>query len=99
MRPRDLLTDALAGQLQGTDGADPATIALDIARLADAGYLNAALPAELGGLGCTLRQAACGQRGLAQVAPQTARAISAHLYWTGAAADAYRSGDTSVKWM
>jgi alkylation response protein AidB-like acyl-CoA dehydrogenase len=99
VRPRDLLTDALLGRLRGTDGADPAMLARDIARLRDAGYLSAALPSGFGGLGCTLRQAACGQRGLAQVAPQTARAISAHLYWTGAAADAYQSGDSSVKWI
>jgi alkylation response protein AidB-like acyl-CoA dehydrogenase len=99
MRPRDLLTDALLGRLRGSDGADPATLARDIARLHEAGYLSVTLPPELGGLGCTLRQAACGQRRLAGVAPQTALAVSAHLYWTGAAADAYRSGDTSVKWI
>jgi alkylation response protein AidB-like acyl-CoA dehydrogenase len=99
MRPRDLLTDALLGRLRGSDGADPATLARDIARLREAGYLSVALPPELGGLGCTLRQAACGQRRLAGVAPRTALVVSAHLYWTGAAADAYRSGDTSVRWI
>ncbi len=98
-RPRDLLTVALLGRLQGTDDADPATLARDIAKLRDAGYLTVALPPELGGLGCTLRQAACGQRRLAAVAPRTALAVSPHLYWTGAAADACRSGDTSVKWI
>ncbi|MBO0822090.1 MAG: hypothetical protein J2P26_14725, partial [Nocardiopsaceae bacterium] len=75
------------------------TIARDIAKLADVGYLNVALPPEFGGLGCTLRQAACGQRRLARHAPDTAVAVSAHLYWTGAAADAYRSGDDSVRWI
>ena len=99
MRPRDLLTDALLGRLRGGDGADSPALTRDIARLRDAGYLSVTLPPELGGLGCTLRQAACGQRRLAGVAPRTALAISAHLYWTGAAADAYRSGDTSVKWI
>jgi hypothetical protein len=99
MRPRDLLTDALLGRLRGGDGADPPALTRDIARLRDAGYLSVTLPPELGGLGCTLRQAACGQRRLAGVAPRTALAISAHLYWTGAAADACRSGDTSVKWI
>jgi alkylation response protein AidB-like acyl-CoA dehydrogenase len=71
----------------------------DLARLADVGYLNVALPTEFGGLGCTLRQAACGQRRLARHAPLTALAVSAHLYWTGAAADAYRAGDNSVRWI
>jgi alkylation response protein AidB-like acyl-CoA dehydrogenase len=99
MRPRDLLTDALLGRLEGTDGAEPATLARDLGRLRDAGYLSVTLPRELGGLGCTLRQAACGQRRLAAAAPRTALAVSAHLYWTGAAADAYRSGDASVTWI
>jgi hypothetical protein len=95
IRPRDLLTDELLAGLGGaTDGA-----AADIAALAEAGYLNVALPPELGGLGCTLRQAACGQRRLARHAPRTALAVSAHLYWTGAAADAQRAGDESVRWI
>jgi hypothetical protein len=75
------------------------TITRDVAKLAGVGYLNVALPPEFGGLGCTLRQAACGQRRLARHAPGTAMAVSAHLYWTGAAADAYRSGDDSVRWI
>ena len=75
------------------------TVTRDIAKLEDVGYLNVALPPEFGGLGCTLRQAACGQRRLARSAPHTAMAVSAHLYWTGAAADAYRAGDPSVRWI
>jgi hypothetical protein len=113
IRPRDLLTDSLLERLGGTaPGAglapaavgdhDPparAILSRDIAKLADAGYLSVALPPEFGGLGCTLRQAACGQRRLARRAPRTALAVSAHLYWTGAAADAYRAGDDSVRWI
>lgn len=101
-RPRDLLTERLLGQL-GTaveqPGGQPEARATDIARLAGAGYLNVALPPEFGGLGCTLRQAACGQRRLARHAPAAALAVSAHLSWTGAAADAYRAGDDSVRWI
>jgi alkylation response protein AidB-like acyl-CoA dehydrogenase len=83
-----------------TPGMDVAAVMRrDLARLADVGYLNVALPTEFGGLGCTLRQAACGQRRLARHAPLTALAVSAHLYWTGAAADAYRAGDSSVRWI
>jgi hypothetical protein len=93
-RPRDLLSDDLLDRL-GRGGA----LATDIARLAEVGYLNVALPPEFGGLGCTLRQAACGQRRLARYAPHTALAVSAHLYWTGAAADAYRVGDDSMRWI
>jgi alkylation response protein AidB-like acyl-CoA dehydrogenase len=101
-QPRDLLTDGLLGQLSaaaGQAGGQPGALAADIAGLAGAGYLHVALPAEFGGLGCTLRQAACGQRRLARHAPATALAVSAHLSWTGAAADAYRAGDDSVRWI
>jgi hypothetical protein len=101
-RPRDLLTDVLLGQLGGTDeraSGQSGVLAADIARLAGVGYLNVTLPPEFGGLGCTLRQAACGQRRLARHAPRTALAVSAHLSWTGAAADAYRTGDNSVRWI
>jgi alkylation response protein AidB-like acyl-CoA dehydrogenase len=94
IRPRDLLSDDLLERL-GQAGA----LAGDITRLAEAGYLNVALPPEMGGLGCTLRQAACGQRRLARCAPQAALAVSAHLYWTGAAADACRAGDDSMRWI
>ena len=86
-----------AGSSTGPDIA--AVLRRDIARLADVDYLKVALPPEFGGLGCTLRQAACGQRRLARHAPLTALAVSAHLYWTGAAADAYRAGDDSVRWI
>src|SRR5215468_126503 len=95
----------LAGADGGTAGPPPAdrdvaaTLRRDIAKLGDVGYLNVALPPEFGGLGCTLRQAACGQRRLARHAPLTALAVCAHLYWTGAAADAYRTGDDSVRWI
>jgi alkylation response protein AidB-like acyl-CoA dehydrogenase len=105
IRPRDLLTEGLLGQLHGTDlgdvraEAEAEAIARDFGLLREAGYLTVTLPGELGGLGCTLRQAACGQRQLAGAAPVTALAVSAHLYWTGAAADACRSGDTSVSWV
>jgi alkylation response protein AidB-like acyl-CoA dehydrogenase len=88
--------------MSGTSGTGPDVAAVmrrDIAKLDDVGYLKVALPAEFGGLGCTLRQAACGQRRLARHAPLTALAVSAHLYWTGAAADAYRAGDDSVRWI
>jgi alkylation response protein AidB-like acyl-CoA dehydrogenase len=94
IRPRDLLSDGLLADL-----GRPGALAADIARLAEVGYLNVALPPEHGGLGCTLRQAACGQRRLARHAPDAALAVSAHLYWTGAAADAYRVGDDSARWI
>ena len=102
IRPRDRLTEDLLGRLGGApgqDGSDAAVLRHDIGELAAAGYLDVALPPEFGGSGCTLRQAACGQRRLARRAPRTALAVSAHLYWTGAAADASRAGDDSVRWI
>jgi alkylation response protein AidB-like acyl-CoA dehydrogenase len=107
IRPRDLLSDGLLERLGGTSlaartaaGGDAAAIlSRDIGKLGAVGYLKVALPPEFGGLGCTLRQAACGQRRLARHAPLTALAVSAHLYWTGAAADAYRAGDDSARWI
>src|ERR1700761_2723674 len=102
IRPRDLLTDSLLarfGAVAEQPGDEAAGLAGNIALLAEAGYLNVALPPELGGLGCTLRQAACGPRRRARHAPRTALAVSAHLYWTGAAADAYRAGDDSARWI
>src|SRR5215469_6456783 len=103
IRPRDLLSDTLLARLGGTAEATgpslAATLTRDIGKLGDVGYLKVALPPEFGGLGCTLRQAACGQRRLARRAPLTALAVSAHLYWTGAAADAYRAGDDSARWI
>jgi alkylation response protein AidB-like acyl-CoA dehydrogenase len=90
---------AAPGTASGTGPDIAAVLRRDIARLVDVDYLKVALPPEFGGLGCTLRQAACGQRRLARHAPLTALAVSAHLYWTGAAADAYRAGDDSVRWI
>ena len=102
IRPRDLLSDDLLARLGQGSGQGPrqeGSLARDISALAEVGYLHVALPPEFGGLGCTLRQAACGQRRLARQAPDTALAVSAHLYWTGAAADAYRAGDDSMRWI
>src|SRR6202034_3532493 len=88
--------------ISGTSGTGPDVAAVmrrDIAKLDDVGYLKVALPPEFGGLGCTLREAAWGQRPLAPEAPPTPPPASAHLYWPGAAADAYRAGDNSVRWI
>ena len=108
IRPRDLLSDGLLERLGGTNdtsglagtasvGADvAATLTRDITKLGDVGYLKVALPEEFGGLGCTLRQAACGQRRLARHAPLTAlavRALSAAL-----AASAHRTMSPPRLW-
>src|ERR1700744_3321969 len=93
-RPRDLLSDDLLDGL-GRDGA----LAGDIARLAEAGYLNVALPPEFGGVGCKPPQAACGQRRPARYAPRTALAGRPLLSWTGSAAHPDRADDDSMRWF
>src|SRR5688500_15638071 len=50
----------------------------DLAELRSAGYLAAAVPAELGGWGLDLAQLSVSQRRLAQYAPATALAMSMH---------------------
>jgi len=71
----------------------------DFEELCNAGYLVMAVPKELGGLGMTLAEVCQEQRRLAYHAHATALGINMHLYWTGLAADLWRSGDTSCEWL
>ena len=71
----------------------------DFNELKEAGYLLAAVPKELGGLGLNLAQIGQEQRRLAYHAAPTALAVNMHFYWTGLAADVWRSGDMSTEWM
>ena len=71
----------------------------DFEELRRAGYLTLAVPTELGGRGFTLAQVVREQRRLGSHAPATALAINMHLYWTGIAADLWRAGDKSQKWI
>ena len=71
----------------------------DFEEIKNTGFLNAAVPKELGGLGLTLAEVAQETRRLAYHAGPTALAVNMHLYWTGLAADVWRSGDKSLEWM
>lgn len=71
----------------------------DFEELRQAGYLQMPIPREIGGLGMSLAEVCREQRRLAYRAPATALATNMHLYWMGVAADLYRLGDTSLKWM
>src|SRR5688572_3873417 len=71
----------------------------DFEELRQAGYLNMAVPRELGGMGMALAEVCREQRRLAYRAPATALATNMHLYWTGVAADLYRHGDESLRWL
>ncbi|MCP1430664.1 alkylation response protein AidB-like acyl-CoA dehydrogenase [Microbacterium foliorum] len=57
----------------------------DLEELRAAGYLSILVPAERGGAGLSLAQAAILQQRLATAAPATALAINMHLVWTGVA--------------
>ncbi|HEX5474632.1 MAG TPA: acyl-CoA dehydrogenase family protein [Vicinamibacterales bacterium] len=71
----------------------------DFEELRDLGYLRLAIPGELGGFGRSLAEVVREQRRLAYYAAPTALAINMHLYWTGIAADLWRSGDRSMEWL
>ncbi len=71
----------------------------DFNDLKAAGYLKIAVPTELSGAGLKLHEICALQRQLAYHAPATAIATNMHLYWTGIAADLYRSGDKSMQWL
>jgi alkylation response protein AidB-like acyl-CoA dehydrogenase len=71
----------------------------DWAELQQVGYLLGAVPTEFGGAGLGLSQVSQLQRRLAYHAPATALAVNMHLYWTGLAADLYRQGDESCRWV
>jgi alkylation response protein AidB-like acyl-CoA dehydrogenase len=71
----------------------------DFDELRQAGYLKVAVPSDFGGGGLTLPDVVREQRRLAYHAPATALAINMHVYWTGIAADLWRSGDKSMKWL
>jgi alkylation response protein AidB-like acyl-CoA dehydrogenase len=71
----------------------------DFDELREAGYLKLAVPREFGGEGMSLAEICQQQFRLAYRAPASALATNMHFYWTGLAADLYRSGDTSLQWM
>ncbi len=71
----------------------------DFDELKAAGYLNLAVPEELGGPGYSLAQICQEQRRLAYYAPATALGANMHFYFCGLAADVWRSGDKSLEWL
>lgn len=61
-------------------------------RMGEAGYLRLAVPAELGGLGATMRQVCFAQAELARACASTALAVNMHLYLTLGTAFRWRRG-------
>ena len=84
-----------AGELDRTNRY----FAEDLDELRAAGYLGAVVPVELGGWGFDLARFAASQRRLARFAPATALAMTMHTYWVGIAAEMWRAGDQSLRWM
>jgi alkylation response protein AidB-like acyl-CoA dehydrogenase len=71
----------------------------DFNELREAGYLLMAVPTELGGLGMTMAEVCQEERRLARRSPATALGLNMHVYWTGLAADLWRSGDKTLSWL
>jgi alkylation response protein AidB-like acyl-CoA dehydrogenase len=59
--------------------------------MAEAGYLRALVPAELGGLDADLAEFSKAQRALGWRCASTALAVNMHLFQVGSAADGFRS--------
>lgn len=99
---RTLLTDDLLARIHDrAPGHDRENTfpEQDLAELAEAGYLRAFVPEDLGGAGLTLEEVAREQVRLAAAAPATALAINMHLVVTGLAAQLVGRGDDSVAFM
>jgi alkylation response protein AidB-like acyl-CoA dehydrogenase len=67
------------------------------ARLVEIGHYTCNLPTEVGGGGLDLLETGRRQRLLARYAPAPALATCMHLYWTGAAADLHRMGESGLE--
>jgi alkylation response protein AidB-like acyl-CoA dehydrogenase len=86
--PADYLPDDLLERIRSRAArvdADNVFPQQDLDELRDAGYLRILVPADRGGAGLTLEQAAVLQQRLAGAAPATALSINMHLVWTGVA--------------
>jgi len=94
----DELLDRFAGRAAVYD-RDNTFFTEDFEDLKRAGYLQACVPVELGGLGMSLAQYCAEVRRLAYRSPATALATNMHMYWTGLAADMRRMGDDSMTWL
>lgn len=66
----------------------------DLDELRKAGYLQALVPAEFGGLGMSLEQVTREQMALAGAAPATALAVNMHQVWVGVAKVVHDRGES-----
>jgi len=77
--------------------SDTESVRRSFDELESTGYLIQAVPEELGGLGLSFSEICQQQVQLARYSPADASAVGTHICWTGAAADAWRMGDTSLE--
>ncbi|ACQ80998.1 Acyl-CoA dehydrogenase type 2 domain protein [Beutenbergia cavernae DSM 12333] len=95
--PDDLLT-RIHDRAAGYDAAN-AFCTEDLEELAAVGYLRAAVPADLGGLGLSLLELTREQTRLAAAAPATALAVNMHHVWTVTARIMRTRGDHALDWL
>jgi alkylation response protein AidB-like acyl-CoA dehydrogenase len=97
-----VLTDELlrrCGERAATYDRENRFFSEDFEELRAAGYLRMSVPREFGGLGLSLAEVCLEQRRLAYHAPATALGINMHVEAVGIAADLYRAGDDSQRWI
>lgn len=100
--PAQLLTDDMLARFDTRAASydrDNRFFEEDWDELRRSGYLLAAVPTEMGGAGLRLDEVARLQSRLAYHAAPTALAVNMHVYWTGVAADLWRAGDESCRWV
>jgi alkylation response protein AidB-like acyl-CoA dehydrogenase len=90
--------DGIAERAAGYDRANR-FFAEDLDELRRAGYLGAAVPADMGGAGLTLPEVARQQVRVARRGASTALGMNMHLTCTGMAADLRRGGDDSLAFV
>jgi alkylation response protein AidB-like acyl-CoA dehydrogenase len=99
---RQILTEELLERIRGRAAAydrENRFFDEDLAELAEAGYLTAMVPEELGGSGLTLTEMAREQIRLAGAAPATALAVNMHHVWMGVARTVRAGGEDSMDFV
>ena len=99
---RELLTDEMLARFDerapGYD-RDNRFFDEDFEELKQSGFLLGPVPVELGGSGLGIDEYSQLMRRLGYVAPATALAVNMHCYWMGVAADLFKAGDESCRWI
>ncbi|OED42715.1 hypothetical protein AB833_05685 [Chromatiales bacterium (ex Bugula neritina AB1)] len=94
-----ILSQAQLDALQkgSANGAEISTHDFDV--LQQSGFLVQAVPEDLGGLGLSYTEVRQQLHSLAEHSPTLARAIGAHIGWTGVAGELWKSDNVSLEWL